>query len=749
MNRIVYDKICVMCPTYGRAKTKLPTFIKSLLETVNNPANVCLSFVVNDTDVDSAKTIEKMCTGNVEYEIIKEDTKECDLPSYFNLSYKTTKFNKPNICVSMFGDDMVFVTKKWDTTILEKINDIFGIGIVYGDDDHSQHENLCVYFVTTRTFVELTEKPFMCILFAVDYIDNVWMEVVRKLNCGIYLPNLHIRHDHATRDGKPDEVWLRMRKQYDLSHRCMIMIDDYTTEIAINVRKNLEQKYLSKDISYCMTTYDRVALFMQTVNSWNKSILLPKTLFVFDDNSKNIQKISHEVRRMKNAVLVPAEKHCGCDKRNALAVTYFDSPAVMVIDSDTAFASHWCIAANIVWAAIKKDPDIAGATVFNTHYHEAIDKKCDIFGLDYKATVGGFGTIFKMETINRAFNNADVEKMPKIWSWDNYVNDTVKKDEKHYCSTNKSYLQHTGFSEGTHISDGEMSDYAPDFVGTVEPTHSIRTEPLPGGSNILFAAMARMGDVIAASMIANMIIDNNINLTWLVIGRYENLVSKICPRAKIKVIEPIVGGPMGEWSEIDLGQMQAKYGGYSTYINAQLGARENHNYYLMSGKHPCIFLRDMCCQILGIPFEENFKSFLRLNEQSITFPSRDVMPENLAIISPEAKTSQALTEKMVGDIYNDLKCRGYHPKILVEKRPQHVSIRDVREKYLYGLTIEQCIVLIKRARHFVGQDSGMAWASLYSDCTKEIYHRRSRIDKVNTYFGMIDDKAEDIILEEK
>ena len=751
MNQIIiYDKICIMCPTYGRAESKLPKFISSLMETADDLEKICLSFVVNESDTASKRIIKSLCDKNVEYEIILEDTEECDLSYYFNLSYKATKFNDPATCVSMFGDDMVFITKGWDTIMLKKINDIFGLGIIYGDDDNSQHEELCVYFITTRAFVELTEKSFMCKLFTVDYIDNVWMEVGRKLHCAVYLPNLHIFHDHATRNGRPDEVWLRMRKNYDLSHRCMITIDDYSMEIAENVRKNIAEKYLSDDLSYCMTTYGRVVLFRQTVNSWNKSLLLPNKLFVFDDGSEEIDKIRMIIQKMKNAFLVPAEKHSGCDKRNALAITYFNTPAVMVIDSDTAFAPHWCIAANSMWEAIKDSPDIAGATIFNTQYHKTIDTNFIIPGLDVKETVGGFGTIFKREVIEEAFKGKDIEKMPVTWSWDNCINDLVRTKKMQYCSTKKSYLQHTGFVEGTHISDGELSDYAPEFVGKVEYNRPIRTIPLPTGSNVLFAALARLGDIIAASMIANMIVENGMELTWLVIPIYEMLIIKICPWAKVKPIEPLVGGPKGEWSETSIQKMREKFGNFSTYINVQLGARENHNFYLMSGKHPCVWIRDMCNQALGLTLGNDFKSYLRFNERLVPMPSRGItIPGNLAIISPEARTSQCFNETMIDGIYNDLKDRGYTPKILIEKRPQRTSIRDIREKYIFGLTIEQCIILIKKAKHFVGQDSGLSWCSLYSDCTKEIYHRRSRIDRTNTYFNMIDDKAKDIILEEK
>ncbi len=65
------------------------------------------------------------------------------------------------------------------------------------------------------------------------------------------------------------------------------------------------------------------------------------------------------------------------------------------------------------------------------------------------------------------------------------------------------------------------------------------------------------------------------------------------------------------------------------------------------------------------------------------------------------------------------------------------------------MTVEQCIlILIRDVMFFVGQDSGMTWCSLFSDCKKRVYHNKSRIDMTNTYFSVIDKNAEDIVLED-
>lgn len=738
-----------MLPTYGRSETKLPKFLHSMIDAVDDISNVCVSFVVNESDNKTIEKICEICQGVVNYELIYEKTTECNLATYFNMAYKQTSFNGKGTCPSMFGDDMVFNTKGWDTMMLEKINDVFGMGIIYGDDDYCQHEKLSVYFITSREYIELTGKPFMCEEVSVDFMDTIHMEIASRLGCAYYLPKLHIRHEHATKQGNMDDVWLRMRDRYDeSSKRYSVIAEDYICEAVINVKNGLAQNYLSNDISYCMTTYDRISLLKQTVDSWNKSVLLPKRLFVFDDGSREMSSVADEIARMKNACIVPTNRHVGCNNRNAIAVTHFDTPAVMVIDSDTAFSPSWCIAANMAWEAIKDKPDVAGATIFNcTQYHKPIDE-FETKGLIYKESVGGFGTIYKKETIDSAFETVNVGNMPQTWGWDGYINEWAKNNNKVFACTKKSHLQHLGYTDGVHVNDMFMGDYAENFTGETKERPKQEGE-VPSGSTVLFAAMARMGDVIAASMIANMLIERGMQLTFMVINKYGELARRICPNAAIMKVEPMTGGPAGDWSETTAEQMKFKYPGFAIYINAQVGSRENHQDYITSGKHPCAWIKDECNRVLGIELGNNFGDYLRFNDSGITLYGRSVkIPDNFAVICCEGITSQAIsTNKMKRDIFDELKRCGYSPRFLVEKRPQNMSIRQLREEYIFGLSLEQCIVLISYAKHYVGQDSGLSWCSLYSDCTKRIYHLKSRIKMVNTYFNLIDPKAEDVVME--
>lgn len=739
MKAIYYNRICIMCPTYHRSNRNLPIFISSAMETIEDYGNVCFCFIVNENDFETVKVINEKCGDDIEFEILYEKTDKCNLSYYFNYAYDNTKFNSIGTCVSMFGDDMVFVTKNWDTMVLEKMNEMFGYGLIYGDDDYCQHENLCVYFVTTRELVSLTGKPFMCEMFAVDFIDNIWMDFANKMKCAKYLKDWHVLHNHVAAHGKPDDVWLRMRTQYDHSHRNFVAMAGCVDEMVANAKVKLKA-LINNEISFCMTTYDRVTLFQQTVNSWNRSFILPEKIFVFDDNSTESEQIYHNIFRMENAFLVPSKTHLGCNKNNAIAVTHFNSPAVTVIDSDTIFSPFWYLAVLDGWEKIKDNPDVAGMTIFNATDHKFIDGK-------YKETIGGFGGLFKREIIDAVFKEIDIYKTSITWPWDHAINDYAKKNGLVFYCDDKSYLQHIGYTDGTHISDGQYADFALDFVGEQSNPIDSGSTPIHAGGTVLVAAMARLGDVVAASMVINMIIAQNINVSWMVINRYVKIAKRFSPNAKIISVEPIVGGPQGEWSETTTEQMKKRYPGYGKYINCQIGARENHQSYITSGLHPCEWMKNLCNSILGLSLPDNYRDFLSFDSRGITISDRQlVLPDTLAIICKDSMTVPPFPPEMFDKIFKELLSQGYSPRYLVKEKPDHLSIRTIRAEYIYGLSIEQCIIAIQRAKLFIGQDSGLSWCSLLSPCKKKIYHRKERIEIVNTFYRQIDENAEDIIV---
>jgi hypothetical protein len=740
-----YDKICVMLPTYGRAATKLPVFIRSLIEKTDDISLVCICFVVNEEDTETVKAIGVFCNGVVEYEILYERTKECNLAYYFNLAYDKTKFNDPGTCVSMFGDDMVFVTRGWESLMLEKINDACGFGIVYGDDDYCQHEKLCVYFIATRAYISLFGKHFMCPEFGADWIDTIHMEIAKELNCAWYIPNLHIRHEHFTKTNEMDVTTVRNRIVATKVHQKKNMVNEFSSEIAENVKNKLKQIDFH-GLTFVMTTYDRIPILERMAVSWNKAVLIPE-ITVYDDCSVRIKEVRKIVSNMRNAKLCEGSSHLGCEENNVRALRCAlkekETKGVVVIDSDACFSGAWIFKVLALWNHIQNNSWYAGGSIFNTNTHAAIPDGESINGYVNKKIIGGLGAIYKRETIEQALLNYDSTK--KSLTWDNTINDWVVKNDKAFLCSEKSHIQHIGFFQGLHTSDLRLGDYAEDFAGKVEPMRSITTG-FTGGP-VLFAVMARLGDVVAASMIANMLMSHGVDLTWLIIPKYAELLHRIAPGAKVIVSEPMAGGPQGDWSETNTSEMKIKYPNYSAHINAQIGARENHNEYTSSGLSPCDYMKMICEDVTGIALDKNYSDFLFFDDSGVgSHIDIKKLPENLAIIAPQAITCPVITPEIAEEIFRELKAEGYNVRLLVPNRPERLPTSEIRNKYIYRQPVERCIVILQRAKMFVGSDSGMSWCALYSKCEKRIYHKRERLRKTNTHFSVLDFNAKDVVI---
>lgn len=201
-----YEKICLMIPTYKRPEW-LGKIIDSAVETADDVSRLRFSFCVNVKDDVTRKYLsEKAFPAGCEWEIIDESTRQPNLALYFNKMFDETKFNGDDTLATELGDDMVFVTRGWDTIILEEMNKADGLVIVYCDDDYIAHDKCCVNLFVSRKLVALTRKPFMCPYFHADMIDLVWTMVGAISGILRYLPSVVIRHNHSTAE-KDESKW--------------------------------------------------------------------------------------------------------------------------------------------------------------------------------------------------------------------------------------------------------------------------------------------------------------------------------------------------------------------------------------------------------------------------------------------------------------------------------------------------------------------------------------------------------------
>lgn len=200
----MYDQICIMVPTYGRAHTMLPILIESCLGTSVNKPSLNFCFCINKNDPDTEKYLKSVSwPAKVFY--IYENLQNPNLAVFYNMMYKTTECLGKNCVVSMIGDDMEFKSCGWDREILAIINQYNGIGVFWCNDNYIAREKLCVNLFVTRKMVEATEHQFMDERFPGDMIDVVWYDIGRLTKSLHFLPNVIIQHNHNTR--QPKEKW--------------------------------------------------------------------------------------------------------------------------------------------------------------------------------------------------------------------------------------------------------------------------------------------------------------------------------------------------------------------------------------------------------------------------------------------------------------------------------------------------------------------------------------------------------------
>lgn len=235
-----YNKINLMFPTYKRVKIgKMPRLVNSCIEYADNIDNICMTILVNHDDHETLDWLAKRKIP-CEHHIITTYLVRPHLARYFNHMYNATRFKSDSCLVSMMGDDMHWETKGYDTRILDIANKTNGIGIYYCFDKFSWGNLLCVNLFVSEKFVRATGRPFMCPLFAVDYIDVVWMRVGQLTNTLYLLSDVILKHDHASgkSEAEWDDTFNRLRAHWPGAQKHMGIIADYADEIVAKLKES-------------------------------------------------------------------------------------------------------------------------------------------------------------------------------------------------------------------------------------------------------------------------------------------------------------------------------------------------------------------------------------------------------------------------------------------------------------------------------------------------------------------------------
>jgi hypothetical protein len=736
-----------MVPTFGRADTKLPKFIETATKYSSCKESICFTFCTNEKDAESDKVIELMLSG-YDYQILKEGLEKPHLAKFWNMLYRDSRFNDESTVVTMLGDDMEFRTEDWDVEVLKWVNSFNGIGIFFSDDCKGTRDNLCVNIFTTRKYIDAQSPyPFMCELYPCDDMDVVHNYVSIGLGRRFYMHNVKIFHNHATLPGQMDETWKRLRTVFDetkenrtqrLRGGCVWGNEEYEGKVVERLRENIKEE-LRPELGVMMTTCNREELLRDTVVSYKKAISEPGEIHVFDDGSINPVNIENIVNMMRGCVFHKSDVGNGCTVNNLSAIRWMfentEHDAIIVLDSDCVFSRYWWQRANDLYKRLKERKDFGCASLFNVRAHEG----CEVEGVPNvlrKIVVGGLSMIIPREFWEKYI--APLAEKKNI-AWDNEACMAASLDGNLVCCSTPSFVQHTGIYEGTHVCGS--TSYAADYVDTCNIYQRYSSGP-EKNNKALVAMMGRYGDVILGSMVVNMLVAEGIGVTVLTTPFYRDLVSMLSPMVTIKVTG---ANPQSPWETTSTKEMHDKYCGYQYYINLQPGSPEHHNNLIGSGTHMAWFVKGIAEAAIGRRLPDDFAAYKAdIKTPGIVVANRK-FEKPLAILCPSVISCEPALTMEAAHSMRDKLSGEYDAKILTEKRPQ-VGLAEIREKYTFGYTFMQCFTLLRECSLYIGNDSGLAWVSLFSDCEKKIYHLEKRVKETNVMYSKIDPKAEDIIL---
>ncbi len=237
----MYTKINLMLPTYRRVQNgKLMRFLNSCHTMAGDIKNLRITLLVNEDDNETLDFLKGL-KFPIKYQVlINYHTDKPHLARLYNQIYKETEFNDLDTLVSMVGDDMEWRTAGYDIAILEAINRMNGLGVIWCNDNYLQGSKLAVNLFTTRKVVEMTEHPFMCDYFPSYFIDTVWTRFAKKAKIDNYLKDVTLKHHHFTRNPKAIDLTSRRLKQVTMSFKSGYKITDaYVAELLREFKKRI------------------------------------------------------------------------------------------------------------------------------------------------------------------------------------------------------------------------------------------------------------------------------------------------------------------------------------------------------------------------------------------------------------------------------------------------------------------------------------------------------------------------------
>ena len=732
---MIWNRICLMLPTYGRSKTKLPQFVDSVLSCSAIPQRVCFSFCVNWQDFETKQYIEnKFSYGESDFqiEVIEESLPKPHLAKFWNMIDEKSRFMDDRTMLSMVGDDMVFKTKNWDSLVLSWCNAFNGIGLFYGDDCHSAHESLAVNHFITRQFREAIKPlPYMCEHYGADMVDVIWHETAKRIGRLFYIPNLKIHHNHCAEGTNWDSTTARLRKELPDQKLIDATSEPYITQCVELMKKNLPAEEMKdENIDVIMTTKDRHELLRRTVSSYISSAATPKKIEVFDDNSKDKAAVVSQVSRIQSGFSVHwSNENLGANYKTpeVLAKKFGSgSKAVFIIDSDTMLSPYWWIRLNCMYRRVKNDKGFAALSLF--HCDQFGEKISEHPSMVEQGAIGAFGSLITKEY----YRNFIVPAINKdsTQCWDAQASLAAAAAGKKIFVSAPSFMQHLGHSEGAHVG-GPHPAFSTDFVGEVDFTMEAELSTRQN-KDVMFACFGSYGDCVHASFYANEIISRGFTLVWLTSPKLEPFVKMISPRTQTRI-----GGiqcPTIDYEYTDTARMVTQYPGFGYYVNAQMSA-PSHRGAIVSMSHPAIeYMRKYFSKVMEIEFSVDIFSKVEFKAMA------GHVSANTAGDSFIGFDSKSWREEDVMGIIDA------HPesKIWLLRHGQTDGLsRQMRRRSLKCDSFVDCVTRLLFGREYFGRQSDLTWAAMLNrGMKKNIIHGDAEVMPIQ--FSEIDPLAIDV-----
>lgn len=192
-------KIAILCPTRERPDRR-KNFHNSVMSLSDNPDQVSVYYYIDndDPELERYKT-QKMFPGA--YNLIGE-------PKSVSISWNTiaeAAISRGAEVLIMGNDDVTYLTKGWDTILINKIRSFPDKIYCAWFKDNINNENHCAFPVVSVEWVKCLGY-FTPGIFKFGYNDTWVFDIAKKINREFYIPEIEISHVHIR-----DNTYIRNR----------------------------------------------------------------------------------------------------------------------------------------------------------------------------------------------------------------------------------------------------------------------------------------------------------------------------------------------------------------------------------------------------------------------------------------------------------------------------------------------------------------------------------------------------------